>query len=291
MQAKLKIVLAMLIYGSIGAFVRKINLSPSEIAFLRAVIGTVFLVGISYFFRQKPACKAIKRNIFCLGLSGAALGINWILLFQAYEHTSIANATLSYYFAPIFVILLAPLILKEKLTPARVLCVLAAMAGLFLIVKAGNSNLGFSFNHPLGIFYGLSAAAFYASVILLNKFVKNLSGLETTLVQLICAVLVLFPYVMLKDNLSFADLGINNVILILIVGIVHTGFAYFLFFTAIKELKSQTVAVLSYIDPVAAVIIAALFLGEALNFMQITGGLLILGSTFLSEIVAVKTNT
>lgn len=289
MQAKVKIILAMLIYGSIGAFVRKINLSPSEIAFLRAVIGTVFLIGVSCFFGQKPACKAVKRNLPCLGFSGAALGINWILLFQAYEHTSIANATLSYYFAPIFVIILAPLILKEKLTPARVVCVLAAMAGLFLIVKAGNSSPGFSFNHPLGICYGLSAAAFYASVILLNKFVKNLSGLETTLVQLICAVLVLLPYVALKDNLSLAGMNLHTVILILIVGFVHTGFAYFLFFTAIKDLKSQTVAVLSYIDPAAAVIIAALFLGEALNFMQITGGLLILGATFLSETVAVKT--
>ena len=288
MRAKIQIVAAMLIYGSIGAFVRKIDLSPSEIAFLRAVIGTIFLIGISCFFRQKPSYKPIKRNILFLIFSGAALGINWILLFQAYEYTSIANATLSYYFAPIFIVILAPPVLKEKMTPARAMCVLVAMLGLFLIVKAGNSNPGSSFNHFPGIFYGLSAAAFYATVVLLNKFIKDLSGFETTLVQLMCAVLVLLPYVALKDNLNLSGMNVNTVVLILIVGVVHTGFAYYLYFTAIKGLKGHTIAVLSYIDPVSAVIIAALFLGEAMNFTQIIGGILILGSTFLSEILETR---
>ncbi|MGI6308934.1 MAG: DMT family transporter [Dethiobacteria bacterium] len=289
MHAKIKIIVVMLIFGSIGAFIRNINLSSSEIAFLRAVIGSIFLISASFFLRQKPAYKSIKRNILLLSLSGAAIGINWIFLFRAYECTSIANATLSYYFAPIFVIILAPLILKEKLTPVRVVCVFTAMLGLFLIVKVGNGNLDYSYNHILGIIYGLLAAAFYASVILMNKFIKNLSGFETTLVQLMSAVLVLLPYVVLKDGLSFSGVNSNTIILILIVGIIHTGVAYFLYFTAIKELKGQTIAVLSYIDPISAVIIAAIFLGEAMNFTQAIGGMLILGSTFLSEKLETET--
>lgn len=288
MHARIKIITAMLIFGSIGAFVRNINLSSSEIAFLRGVIGSIFLIGVSFFLRQGPSYqelsyKSIKRNILLLSLSGAALGINWIFLFQAYQYTSIANATLSYYFAPIIVIILAPLILKEKLTPVRVVCVFAAMFGLFLIVKAGNGNLDYSYQHTTGIIYGLLAAIFYAGVILMNKFIKNLSDFETTLVQLISAVLVLLPYVALKNGFSFSGVNSKSVILILIVGIIHTGFAYFLYFTAIRDLKGQTIAVLSYLDPISAMIIAAVFLGESMGFIQIIGGMLILGSAFLSE--------
>ena len=240
-------------------------------------------VGASFFLRQKPSYKSIKRNILLLSLSGAALGINWIFLFQAYQYTSIANATLSYYFAPIIVIVLAPLILKEKLTPGRVVCVFAAMFGLFLIVKVGNGNLNYASNHISGVIYGLLADIFYASVMLMNKFIKNLSDFETTLVQLISAVLVLLPYVALKNGFSFSGVNSKSVILILIVGIIHTGFAYFLYFTAIRDLKGQTIAVLSYLDPISAMIIAAVFLGESMGFIQAIGGMLILGSTFLSE--------
>ncbi len=273
----------MLIFGSIGAFVRNINLSSGEIAFLRAVIGSIFLIGASFFFKQGFSFKSIKANSLLLILSGAALGINWIFLFQAYEYTSIANATLSYYLAPVHVIILSPFILKENLTSKKIFCVLVAMFGLYLIVKTGNGNLDYSYNHALGVTYGLLASVLYAGIILMNKFIKNLPGFETALVQLICAALVLLPYVALGKGLGFSGVSPNSIFLIFIVGIIHTGVAYFLYFTAIKGLKGQAIAVLSYIDPVSAVIIAAIFLGEAMGFLQIIGGLLILGSTFLSE--------
>ena len=281
MQAKIKVVAAMLIFGSIGVLVRNIDLSPGETAFLRAVIGSIFLLGTSFFLGHKFSSESVKRNAPLLIFSGAALGTNWIFLFQAYEYTSIANATLSYYFAPIFVILLAPLILKERLTPAKTASIFVAMLGLFLIVKAGNGGTVYSHNF-IGIIYGLSASVLYAGVTLMNKLIKNLSGFETTLIQLMCAALVLLPYVALKNGLAFqgafAGANFRLITLILIIGIVHTGFVYFLYFTAIKELKAQTIAVLSYIDPVSAVIIAAIFLSEPLGTLQIVGGILILGS-------------
>lgn len=283
MHAKIKIVTVMLIFGSIGALVRGIDLSPGEIALLRAAIGSVFLIGTGYFLKRGLPWGSLKKNAWLLGISGAVLGINWILLFQAYECTSIANATLSYYFAPIFVIILAPLILKEKLTPIRVVCVFAALFGLFLIVKVGNGNLDYPYEHIRGIIYGLMAAVFYASVTLLNKCIKNVPGFETTLIQLASAVLVLSPYVAFKGGLNFSSISANSIYLILTIGILHTGIAYFLYFTAIKDIKGQTIAVLSYIDPVSAVIIAAIFLGEGMNLYQIAGGILILGSTFVSE--------
>ncbi len=273
----------MLIFGSIGAFVKNINLSSSEIALLRGVIGSLFLICASFFLGQKLSFKSIRENIVILILSGSAVGFNWILLFQSYKYTTISNATLSYYFAPIVVIILAPFVLKERLTFAKAGCIISAMLGLFLIVSLGGNNTSGTYNHTVGILYGLSAAVLYASVILMNKFIKNLAGFETTLVQLVVAVLVLSPYVLIKDQLDFSGMNSKAIIFILILGIIHTGVAYYLYFTSIKELKGQTIAVLSYIDPISAVIIAAVFLGESMSFVQMIGGVLILGSTFFSE--------
>ncbi|NMB34936.1 MAG: EamA family transporter [Firmicutes bacterium] len=282
-HAKIIVIIVMLIFGSIGVFIRNIALSSAEIALLRATIGSIFLIGSSLFFKQEYVFGSPKRDIPLLCISGAALGINWIFLFQAYASTSIANATLSYYFAPIFVIILAPPVLKERLTLIRVACVFIALFGLFLIVKAGNSDPGPLYDHTRGITYGLLAAVFYASVTLMNKYIDSPNGFGNALVQLVSAALILLPYVLLKNGLSFSGVDANSLLLIFIVGILHTGIAYFFYFSAIKELKGQTIAVLSYIDPVSAVIIAALLLGEGLNLLQAVGGILILGSTFFSE--------
>ncbi|WP_157406199.1 DMT family transporter [Neobacillus drentensis] len=288
MKGKMRLIMTMLIFGSIGVFVKKIDLSSSEIAFLRGVIGSLFLLIVSFLVKQKPSYQALKDNALLLLLSGAAIGLNWICLFEAYRFTSISNATISYYFAPIFVMILAPWVLKEKLTSVKVFCIITAMIGLFLIVNPGSGSTDSSQNHIAGILYGLVAAALYASVILMNKFIKNLSGFETTLVQLMAAALVLLPYILWQGNLHFTGLNSTSIIFILILGIVHTGLAYFLYFTSIRELKGQTIAVLSYIDPISAVIIAALFLHEGMTWIQMIGGILVLGSTFLSEKLELK---
>ncbi|MEH7115917.1 EamA family transporter [Neobacillus vireti] len=286
MKGKMRLITTMLIFGSIGVFVKNIELSSSEIAFLRGVIGSLFLLIASFLVKHKPSIKILKENALLLLISGGAIGLNWIFLFEAYRYTTISNATISYYFAPIFVMILAPWVLKEKLTSVKIGCIIAAMIGLFLIVNPGGEGQ----NQLLGIFYGLLAAALYASVILMNKFIKNLSGFEITLVQLMAAAIVLLPYIGWRGNLSFSSLNSTSVIFILILGVIHTGLAYFLYFTSIQELKGSTIAVLSYIDPISAVIIAALFLGEGMNFIQIIGGILILGSTFLSEKLELKVN-
>jgi RarD protein len=282
-RGQAKLITSMLIFGSIGVFVKNINLSSSEIALLRGVIGSIFLLCASFFVKKGISFKAVKENIVLLILSGAAIGFNWIFLFEAYGYTTIANATVSYYFAPIFVVAFAPLVLKEKLTMVKVGSIIVAMIGLFLVVNNGGSVSTGSYNHRVGILYGLLAAGLYASVILMNKFIRNLSGYETTLIQLMMASFVLFPYVYIKGHMDLSGLDPKSMMLILILGIIHTGMAYFLYFGAIKELKGQTIAVLSYIDPISAVIIAAIFLRENMNGIQIIGGVLILTSTFLSE--------
>lgn len=283
MKAKAIFILVMLIFGSIGLFVKNINLSSSEIAFFRGAVGSLFLIGASFFVKKRLNFKTSKKNILLLILSGSAMGFNWIFLFEAYRYTTVSNATLSYYFAPVFVMLLAPFLLKEKWTWLKGASILMAMAGLFLVVNPGGGLLSGSYNHPVGISYGLLAAALYASVILINKFIKNLSDFETTVMQLLVASVVLLPYVWLTEDMNYANLDVKSITLLVVVAIIHTGLAYLLYFSVMKKLNGGTIAVLSYIDPISAVLLSALFLNENMTIVQIIGGVLILGSTFLNE--------
>lgn len=283
LRSKLMNLSAMLIFGTIAIFVRNIELTSKEIAVLRGVIGSIFLLGVMLFSKEKTSFSAIKKNLPILVLSGLGVGANWIFLFEAYKYTTVSIATLSYYCAPIFVTIMAPIILKEKISLIKFLCVCTAMIGMLCIVGTNKGSIGEGYNHFLGIIYGLTAAVGYASVILMNKFIKGLKGVETTVTQLVFASILLLPYVMITSGFDFSKMtGISWGYMIFL-GIVHTGFAYALYFSSLKELKGQTIAVLSYIDPITAVLISALFLGEQLTIFQIIGGILILGSTFISE--------
>ena len=288
LRSKLMNLSAMLIFGTIAIFVRNIELTSKEIAVLRGVIGSIFLLGVMLFSKEKTSFSAIKKNLPILVLSGLGVGANWIFLFEAYKYTTVSIATLSYYCAPIFVTIMAPIILKEKISLIKFLCVCTAMIGMLCIVGTNKGSIGEGYNHFLGIIYGLTAAVGYASVILMNKFIKGLKGVETTVTQLVFASILLLPYVMVTSGFDFSKMtGISWGYMIFL-GIVHTGFAYALYFSSLKELKGQTIAVLSYIDPITAVLISALFLGEQLTMFQIIGGVLILGSTFISEIQGKK---
>lgn len=283
LRSKLMNLSAMLIFGTIAIFVRNIELTSKEIAVLRGVIGSIFLLGVMLFSKEKTSFSAIKKNLPILVLSGLGVGANWIFLFEAYKYTTVSIATLSYYCAPIFVTIMAPIILKEKISLIKFLCVCTAMVGMLCIVETNKGSIGEGYNHFLGIIYGLTAAVGYASVILMNKFIKGLKGVETTVTQLVFASILLLPYVMITSGFDFSKMtGISWGYMIFL-GIVHTGFAYALYFSSLKELKGQTIAVLSYIDPITAILISALFLGEQLTMFQIIGGVLILGSTFISE--------
>lgn len=288
LRSKLMNLSAMLIFGTIAIFVRNIELTSKEIAVLRGVIGSIFLLGVMLFSKEKTSFSAIKKNLPILVLSGLGVGANWIFLFEAYKYTTVSIATLSYYCAPIFVTIMAPIILKEKISLIKFLCVCTAMIGMLCIVGTNKESIGEGYNHFLGIIYGLTAAVGYASVILMNKFIKGLKGVETTVTQLVFASILLLPYVMVTSGFDFSKMtGISWGYMIFL-GVVHTGFAYALYFSSLKELKGQTIAVLSYIDPITAVLISALFLGEQLTMFQIIGGVLILGSTFISEIQGKK---
>lgn len=279
MKAQFKIITAMILFGSIGVFVKGINMTSLEIAFLRALIGSLFLLAAGLMMKQRISWKSVRPNMHLLILSGIAIGLNWIMLFQGYNYTTISNATLAYYFAPIFALALSPLILKEKLTWIKLACIPIAIAGLFLVLNVGHQQVGDTYEHTKGIAYALVGAGFYAGVILMNKLIKGLSGFEITLIQLAVAALVLLPSILIQGGLNISAMDGLGWVYILVLGIIHTGIGYLLYFTAVSQLKGQSVAMLSYIDPIAAIVISALVFGESMNIIQVFGGILILGAT------------
>ncbi len=278
--AKGMMAIAMFIFGTLAPFVRNINVSSGELALYRAVMAAVLVGGFLLVTKQKLSVAGIKKELLLLLLSGAAMGINWILLFEAYKYTTVSVATLSYYFAPVLVMVVCPLLFKEKFTGKQIFCFAMSTAGLVLITEtAGGGNQDF-----LGIAFGMGAAVFYATVMLLNKFIKGVTGLHRTFIQFLSAIVVLVPYVAFTGGFTLGELNNSGWVALLVVGLVHTGITYCMYFSSLKELPGQQVAILSYIDPLVAVLVSVIWLNEKISVIQCIGGLLILGFTLWSEL-------
>ncbi len=280
-REKLSFVLSMIIFGAVGVFAKYIDLSSKEIALFLSLIGGLFLLVIFVWTKQRVSWRKVKKNAAALFIASAALSGNWIFLFQAYKETTIANAALSYYFAPVLVIMFSPFVLKEKLSIKKTVCVGIALLGLFFILQ--NSRMGTTGYHLLGIGYGLVAAGFYAVLTLANKFIRDLDGLAITLLQLGLSVTMLLPFVLFTDGLNFLKITGDAVILMLVLGILHGGIGFYFFFAGMKGLKGQSIAVLSYIDPLTSLLISALVVGERITLQQLFGAVLLLGSTWIGE--------
>lgn len=273
---------AMGIFGTIGIFVKYIPLPSATIAFARGVLGVLFLILTMALTRQKPAWAAISKNLLILVLSGCAIGVNWVLLFQSYRYTSVAVATICYYLAPLFLILLSPL-LGERPTGKKLLCVVAAFGGMVLLSGVTDGG-AVTADQLMGILLATGAAIFYATVMLLNKKLSPIPAYDKTIIQLAAASLVILPYLLLTDGFQFAGLSTLGWVLLAVVGFVHTGFAYAMYFGSMKSLPAHTIAIFSYLDPVLAVLLSALVLGESLSVGGMIGAVLILGSALYSEL-------
>lgn len=275
-------VASMVIFGTIGIFRRYIPLPSSMIAMMRGLIGMLFLLGVMAAGKQRLSREAIRRNGWKLAASGALLGFNWILLFEAYRYTSVATATLCYYMAPVIVMLVSPL-LGEKLTGRRMACILAALSGMVLV--SGILDAGFAGGAEFaGVGFGLGAAALYAGVMLMNRQLREITAYDKTVVQLGMAAVLLLPYVLLTENLAGMSMTLPAAAMLLLVGVVHTGVAYALYFGSMQALRAQTVALLSYVDPVVAIALSALLLGEQMTPANMAGALLVLGAAVVSEL-------
>jgi RarD protein len=277
--------LSMMIFGTIAVFVRYLSLSPGEIALYRAVMAALPIGIFLLLKKEKIRFSVWKKEGVLLVLSGASLGINWILLFEAYKHTTVSTATLCYYFAPVIVTVVSTLVFREKLTKGQILCFLMSTVGLVLIT--GFSDLS---TNGVGIAFGLGAACFYALVVLLNKRIRSVGGLQRTFLQFISAAVILLPYVLLSEGIHLQALDGISWMMLLVVGLVHTGIAYVLYFTSVADLPGQQIAILSYIDPLVAILISVFLLSEPMTALQIVGGILILVFSLWNEWISGRKN-
>lgn len=282
-KSYIELIISMIIFGTIGIIVVNIPASRGFVALIRGAVGSLFLLVFALITRRPPSIPAIKKNLLPLFLSGGLIGANWILLFESYRYSSVAASTLIYYLSPVFVMILCAIFLRERITLVRALCALAAVGGMVLI-----SGLA------LGSILALGAAILYACVVLINKtLIRDISPLDTTIVQLASAAICILPYVLLTENPLDYSFGAREILLLAVVGVLHTGIAYLLYFAAVKGIKGQSIAILSYVDPIVAVLLSFV-IEDSFSVPVLLGALLILASAVISEtlgnITVSKTN-
>ena len=282
-NAKASLILAMVIFGTIGIFRKYIPLSSGIVAFVRGVLGVAFLLVFIKLKNIRMDKESIKKHMKILLISGAFIGLNWVLLFESYRYTSVAVATLCYYMAPIFVMIVSPFLLKEKMTAKKAVCVAVALIGMVFVSGVLDGGIS-DISELKGILFGLGAAALYASVIMMNQKLREVPTYDKTIMQLGTAAAVLIPYLLFTEDFSKVVLTPLIIIMLMIVGVVHTGIAYALYFGSMNNLKAQTVALFSYIDPIVAIILSALFLKEPMTVYSAIGAVLVLGATMISEL-------
>lgn len=272
---------SMLIFGTLGVVRRYVPLSSAMLALCRGALGSVFLL-IFVLVRGGKLKLPERKATLWLVLTGAIMGLNWMLLFEAYSYTTVAAATMCYYMQPTIVILLSPLVFRERLSGRKLACAAAAIVGMLFVSGVLSGGIG-QVRDIRGIAFGLGAAALYAAVIILNKKVVVEDIYAKTVIQLAGAALVMIPYVLLTEGVPELTLTAADIGMVLLVGIVHTGITYALYFGSMQRLKAQTVAVMSYIDPVFALLLSAAVLHESLTPLGILGAVLIIGSAIISE--------
>ena len=277
------LIASMAIWGSLGLFRRAIPLPSSVLAFVRGVAGSLFLILFVKARGGRVNAGMTRKQIAWFAAAGAIMAFNWILLFDAYNYTSVAVATLCYYMMPVFVTLASALLFGEKLTARKLICVAVCVAGMLLVTGVAEGDVPTG-SEIRGIVMGLAAAVLYSTVVLMNKKMPGMDAYEKTIVQLIGAAVIMVPYILVTEDVTALSLDGRGALMLFIVAAVHTGIAYALYFGCMDDLKAQTVAIFSYIDPIVAVLLSAFVLGEPLSALGIVGVVLVLGAAVVSEL-------
>ena len=281
-RAKINLLFTIMLFGTIGTLSRFINMPSSVICLGRAFFGVIIILAVITLRRERPDYEAIKRNIGWLTLSSFLMCANWICQFEAFKYTTIATSTLCYYMQPVFYILAAAVVLRERLSARKIVCVIIAFCGMILV--SGVLQTGLHFSEMRGVLFGVSGGFFYAMVVLINKYMKDISPMNTVIVQLAMVSLIMLPYSALTGAFREVSITMTGIICLLVLGFLHTGIGYIIYFDAVNRLPAQTVGIMSYIDPVEAILLSAFFLKEPISVYTIIGAVMILGAAAFSEL-------
>ena len=277
---KIKLSLVMVIWGSLGVFTRSIPLSALSLAFLRAFIALPVLFAVMLMKKGKwPEWKYLMPYL----ISGVLLGFGWLTLFYGFKHTSIASAVMIYNMCPVYVMILAPLILKETISKTQIAVIVTSFFGLFLIVS-NNLSEGYGY---MGLALSALSGMIYASIVLINRSIRvRVDNQTATFVQILAAMIVLLPFVLLEGNIfTVVYLDALAVVFTILLGVLHTGVAYTIFFSLYEHMKSVEIVSYSFLEPLFGILFSMIFLGENLTTAQIIGGMMILGSTYIGEVL------
>lgn len=277
---RIKLVLVMIIWGSLGVFTRSIPLSALSLAFLRAFIALPVLFAV---MKMKKADKVKHKNLIPYIISGVLLGFGWLTLFYGYKHTSISSAVIIYNMCPVYVIILAPLVLKETISRIQIAVILLSFIGLFLIV---GHNLSDGYGY-MGLLLSGISGMLYATIVLINRSIKiRVDNQTATFVQILTAMIVLLPFVLIDGNIfTVVHLDAMAVTYTVLLGVLHTSVAYTIFFSLYAHMKSVEIVSYSFLEPLFGIVFSVIFVGESLTLVQIIGGIMILGSTYIGEII------
>ena len=272
-------------FGTMGLAHHFITLGPATLASTRGIFGSLFVLLLMLAIRKKPDLAAIRKNFFPLLLSGAMIGINWILLYEAYDRTGVTLATLFYYTAPVFMILSSPL-LGEKLTARKLACAFVALGGMACISGIFGGDVSGSWD---GILCGLGAGLFYAAAVLVNKKLDGVGSYDRTLVQMFVAGAAVVPYALITEAEGIAQLSDPVVLLTAVAfGIVYSGIAYTAYFQGLGHLPVVIASLFGYIDPSLTIILAATVLHEAFGWTELIGVVCIIGAMIVVELPGKK---
>ncbi len=281
-KAFLKYISALLLFGLNGIVASHIPLNSYEIVFLRTIIGSILLIILFLIGKGKFHIKKHKKDTVFIALSGIAMGTSWMFLYEAYQKIGISLSSLLYYCGPVIVMILSPIIFNEKLTVPKVLGFVTVLVGIFLVNgnAVGKSN-------PWGLFCGAMSAVMYFFMVTLNKQSKNISGMENSVIQLAVSFLTVAVFTGIKQGFII-NVPEDAWAWILILGVLNTGVGCYLYFSPLAKLPVQTVAVCGYLEPLSAVVFAALLLGEKMTVIQIIGAICIIGGAMIGELVKSK---
>lgn len=275
---RIKLVLVMIIWGSLGVFTRSIPLSALSLAFLRAFIALPVLWVV---MKMKKPDKVNWQLLIPYIISGVLLGFGWLTLFYGFKHTSISSAVMIYNMCPVYVMILAPLVLKEAISKIQIAVIVTSFLGLFLIV---GQNLSEGYG-TMGMALSAVSGMLYATIVLINRNIKvRVDNQMATFVQILTAMMVLLPFVLLDGNIyTVGHMGARAVIYTVLLGVLHTGVAYTIFFSLYASMKSVEIVSYSFLEPLFGILFSMIFVGEKLTFAQMMGGILILGSNYIGE--------
>lgn len=280
MKNYLMFVAAMLIFGSNGVFASMLEMSGAQLVLMRTLIGGAVLLIIILISRSRTPKEVLLREKWRLLFAGVCLGANWALLFEAYNLMNVSLATLTYYTAPVLVLVLAPLVLKERQNSLAYLGMVIVIAGMLLVVGTDFGQGGVTVT---GLVVGLGSAVFYAMLMLVNKQITGVSGLNLTFIEIVIAAVILLPYVFATSGGVPLPTDARGIFALLFLCTVNTGFACWLYFSSMNRLPAKAVALMGYFDPVSALIFSAVFLDERLSTVQFIGAVLVLAGALVGQ--------